>query len=319
MELVTSESGTEPSALTSAFAAEDSHPSGTPDPHASTPPAAVQPGTDGDPVQSDDRSPFIPRARFDEVNTKLAELKAWREQHGWVDQVDRTQLEAALGYYGRIQQDPVAAVREQIQQLQAHPIHGPQLRSLAAQALASGRQAAMPPPDVEVTDDHGLVVAKTYSDQRLAQRDQWLKTQLLQELSQQFAPVQQTVAQLAEREAYAVAAQQASSFARTFTEELATYPGFTEHKAAIGAEVARALAQYPKDDPRYDEPAFLEALTLRAYHRIVTPTLTASAEARQLDTLKRHAAAGSSVRPNAPAATTPTRPTSFYDPALAWK
>ena len=68
----------------------------------------------------------------------------------------------------------------------------------------------------------------------------------------------------------------ADGFATDLTGEL---QGFDKnvHGAAMIDAVKREIAKYPKGDPRADTPEFLSAATLRAYMKVVVPTLGATA------------------------------------------
>ena len=311
-----------PTTFAEAFARDDSPTSQTSE-SSTTPPAAAQPGTEpSSPQHPDDRSPFIPRARFDEVNNNLRELKAWKEQRAWAEQVQPEQFREMQTWFQRAAQDPVAFTEQLIQDLNAHPVHSQALRSLAAKALASGRgqaPATMPEPDVAITDGNGQVVGMTYSEKGLAARDAFLTQQILAKVNEQYAPVAQTYQDVkAEREQLQMETA-ANKWRDGFTKEMSTeYQGFTENKQAIGQEVVRILKQYSPDDPRTNDQAFLEAVTLRAYHKVVGPLRAQAAQSQVLDSLQQKAGAAATVNPGSAAPSSPANITSFNDPRLAW-
>ncbi len=310
-----------PTTFAEAFARDESPTSQTSD-SSTTPPAAAQPGTEpSSPQHTDDRSPFIPRARFDEVNTKLNELKAWREQRAWAEQVQPDQFREMQTWYQRAAQDPVAFTEQLIQDLNAHPVHSQALRSLAAKALASGRgqaPATMPEPDVAITDGNGNVVGMTYSEKGLAARDAFLTQQILAKVNEQYAPVAKTYEEVKAEREQLQREHAAKQWEAGFSQELSEYSDFTENKSAIGQEVVRMLQQYSPDDPRTNEPAFLEALTLRAYHKVVGPLRAQVAQSKVLDSLKQKAGAAATVNPGSAAPSSPATITSFTDPRLVW-
>lgn len=284
--------------------------------------AAVQPTTDGASATpaTDDRSPFIPRDRFDEVNTKYNELKQWREQYGWAEQVNQEQLQQAIQLAQRYTGDPVAYVQELISEIQSHPEHGAKLRSMAARALAQGRQTqpqadeAMPEPDVTITDGNGQPVGRTYSAEQLAKRDAWLKQQMLSEIRTEFAPVKQSVEQVNAERALLKAQHDAQQFASQTVGEATKYPGMDvpENRKAV----AERIKSYGLTS---DDPRDLRLALDRAWREVVLPSLSSKAQSQLLDNLQQKAAASTSVNPGAAAPSTASNITRFDDPRLQWK
>lgn len=302
---------------------ETASPAVDPSGQTTTSAATEQPPSSEATPATDDRSPFIPRSRFDEVNARMQAAEAWKQSRAWADSISEADFRDFVAKAQRISADPIAHVQDLIAELQSHPQHSQTLRSLAAKALASGRgqgHAAMPEPDVAITDAAGNVVGQTYSAQRLAERDQWLTNQLLAKVDERFAPVVKThedVTRKAQEEADRAAG---TKFASDFTAELKDlYPTFDQHKTAVGKEVVRLLGQYPANDPRTNDPAFLEAITLRAAQRVIGASTRSQAESAVLDSLKKQAAASSAVNPSSAVASTPKRIDSFKDlPRDAW-
>jgi hypothetical protein len=299
------------------------------DPSQSTESAATaeqSPGTsEAHTTPVDDRSPFIPRTRFDEVNGKYNELKSWREQHGWVDQIDQPTLQKAIEFYQGFNDpgnDPVGLLQQLAERISADPVHGAKLRSLAARQLAAARgqqqqpQAQpdeMPQPDVAITDAQGNVVGQTYSAESQAKREALLKQQWLSEIRKELEPVTQTV-----KEVKAQRAQEASkAFASSAFEELSSQlPEFEAHAKEIGQRL-KAL------DLQTDEPAMLKLALKAIYADVVTPKreqqMASTAESKLLDNLQRKAAASTSVNPGSATPSTPRAVNSFHQlPREAW-
>jgi hypothetical protein len=312
-----------PSTFAEAFAADASS---APESSQSTEHAATaeqSPGTsEASSTPADDRSPFIPRQRFDEVNTRLNELKSWKDQHGWVEQIDQQTLQAAVNFYQGFNDpggDPVALLQQLAERIGSHPEHGARLRSLAARQLAAarGQQAqpaapTMPDPDVAITDGQGNVVGRTYSAEAQAQREAFLKQQWLQEIRNELAPVTKTV-----HEVHAERAKLASeSFASSAMESFTKLPDFDAHKAEIGQRLKAMNLQT-------DDPTVLTLAVKAIYADVVTPKreqqISSKAQSQLLDNLQQKAAASTSVNPGSAAPSTPRQITSFHDPALQWK
>ena len=296
-----------PATFAEAYASADSSSAGTPD-QSPTPAAAVSPSADaeGSPQQADERSPFIPRTRFDEVVTarKQAEeqLAAWKEFE-WVKQLPASDFKAVVDRLVRTKGDPIAVITELINETAAHPTYGPQLQALVAQR---GQPVAAPKPP----DTSGIVV-DLGNGQQIALND--LKASWLAEIRQEFAPKLQTVEEIArEREELRLKAD-ADKFATGTLGKLEKLPGFSDHKQAIG----EWLAAHPPRDAhgRFIDtdkyPDALKAATYEAYLEVVLPTLGAKAQSALLDNLQQKAAASTSVNPGTAAASAPTNYTSF--------
>lgn len=263
-----------------------------------------------------ERERFIPRERFDAVNRKYNELKAWREQRAWADQIDPSTFQQMVQFYGQASRDPRAFALQLLDELVNSPEHAAAVRSELARRLATGTAQAgdgLPEPDVELTDAQGRVIGRTYSDKQLALRDEFMRRQMLADIKRELQPQFQTLDALkAERETI-LAHQQAQTFATGFMQELAGLPLFAEHKAEIG----KALAGMQLDS---DHPSEVKAAAYRAYLQVVGPKLGGNRQATKdvLADLQRKAAAGSSVNPGAAAGGAPKPITSFDDARLEW-
>ena len=324
MEAVTGTDGnsapasTGPTTFAEAFASDASSAS-NPSDQSTTPPAAEQPGTgtEASPQQTEDRSPFIPRQRFDEVNTERTTLKEWKERFAWAEQVNQADLQEAIRIAQLSKTDPIAYMQEFVKDLQAHPTYSAQLKSLAAKALAArgqGPQAPQEPqPDLPIQLEDGRVV-HLYSAEQQAKREAWLQQQWLNAVDQKIQPIQQThEQQIAERKA-AEQRQQIEHFTTTTYADMATWPGMDDkaNQAAVG-EYLKGL-NVTSDDPRE-----VQLLANEAYRKVVLPKLSQQAQSTLLDNLKTKAAASTSVNPGSAAATTPKRINKFSDlPKEAW-
>ncbi len=299
-----------PTTFAEAFAADASSAS---EPSQSTESAAT---AEQSPVTSesqttpaDDRSPFIPRARFDEVNTKYGELKSWKEQYGWAEQVNREQVEQAVQLAQRYQGDPISFLQELAAEVQGHPEHGARLKSWAAQQLNAARrqqpEAAAPGIDYDrIEIDLGNGQAVSLGD---------LKNQWMQQVEQKFQPVMQTVQQVTQERATAAADHFATTTYEQLTKQL---PDFAAHGKEIGERLAALKLQT-------NDPAMLTLAVKAIYADVVTPKreqqLSSKAQSQLLDNLQHKAAASSSVNPGSAAPSTPTRVDSFHKlPPSAW-
>lgn len=304
-------SSTGPTTFAQAFAADASSAS-TPSDQSTTPPAAAQPGTEGEgQPQQTDRSPFIPRERFDEVNTERTSLKEWKERYAWAEQVNPTDLQEALRIAQLSQRDPIGYLQEFVKELQAHPTHSAQLKSLAAKALAARSQTPQAPlepqPDLPIQLEDGRVV-QLYSAEQQAKREAWLQQQWLSSVEQKFQPVTQTLETLQAERAAAVQQQQVDHFVTTTYADVQTWPGMEDKANQVAVGKYLADRHLSSNDPRE-----VQILLNEAYRKVVLPTLSNKAQSALLDTLKTKAAASTSVNPGSAATTTPKRIDKFSD------
>ena len=290
-----------------------------------TPPAAAQPGSASTetPQQADERSPFIPRPRFDEVNAEKNALKTqfeqYKQQTAWAEnQVLREAASRVAAHAG----NPMGLLSEIVQDLARTPEGAQQLRTFLGQQFGGlrNRQPAtpqMPEPDVVITDGNGHAVGRTYSDTALAQRDAIRDQQLFDKITQSFAPKLQTLDQMQAEREQAAADRQASQFADTFFSEVKTWPHYTED---MGKAIAEELKTNRLSDTAH--PAEVNAATYKAYLKIlardVLPTLGAKAQSAMLDSLQQKATASTAVNPASSAPTSRSAIKGFHDPALTW-
>lgn len=210
-----------------------------------------------------ERSPYIPRARFDEVNNQL---KQWREQYGWAESVPREQLEDMAQWYGRYQGDPAEFLEYAYREALNHPVHGESVKSRVGKLLASLRAQPEPSfdPDVPVMNEQGQIVQRTYSADMVKQL-------IAHEVSKALTPYQQDLAvrQTAEQRA------QARSYYEQVADADIAYvqarPFFQEHRAAIlqtfkehPAMTLREAADYVLDHtvlPSYGQKAHAQVVS----------------------------------------------------------
>ncbi len=217
-------------------------------------------------------------------NARVKATEEWERQYGWAKQVPQSEFQQIQSLSRRLASanpdEAVAAVSELISEMTSKPSHAAAVRSLIAKSLGGGRgqqPLTMPEPDVEITDANGNVVGTSYSARALAARDAFIMQQVLAKVDEKYAPVVKTHEEVAAERTRLKEEAEANTFVSGFQQELTTYPGFTENKALVGQEVVRLLSAYAPNDPRTNEPAFLEALTLRAYNRVVVPKLNSAA------------------------------------------
>lgn len=286
-------------------------------PAAGMPDASAVPGQPS-PSVDDGRSPQIPRARFDEVNGERNELKAWRESHAWAEQYDPAAAQTMTQWYTRAQADPRTFALSLLDELAAHPYHGPAVRSELARRLGSGSRQpkepaapTMPEPDVEITDGQGRVVGRTYSSESLQKRDAFLRQQIASEMDAKYAGHFQTLDEIRTASEQYAAQTQANQFGHSFAQELAALPHFEEHKVAIGQQLAALkLAS--------DHPDAVRAAAYKLYHQIVGPTLLNGGKQQAAAEFQRKAHAATAVSPSAGVSNAPISPSSFHDAGLKW-
>jgi hypothetical protein len=290
--------------------------------------AAAQPaGDDADArqhaqeSQSEDRSPFIPRQRFDEVNTERRTLKEWRDKYAWAEGLQPEAVQTMREWFGRAAADPRTFALNLLDELTQSPEHAAAVRSELARRLGTRPQQgtaekAAPEamvPEVVITDAQGQEVGRTYSDRQIAALKDQIREQTLAEVDTRYADKFSVLDQFQKREQAAQAEQQAQAFATSFISELSQQPLFAEHKAAIG----EYLQAHP---PTSDHPAEVRANAYRAYLAVVGPKLGAGQQTSQnvLADLQRKARASTGVNPGAASSASPKSPSSFFDKDLQW-
>lgn len=297
-----------PATFAEAFASDASSASGPPD-SSQTPAAAETPSSDqgAAPAEgTDDRSPFIPRARFDEVLAERNAIKQWKEQYAWAEQVPREQLQEAVTLAQRYKGNPIEFLQELAKEVQSHPEYGPQLKSMAARTLAAARGQSQPPgPDLsQIAIDLG-------NGQQISLGD--LKAQWIAEVEQKFAPVAKTVEDIRAEKAKAELDREIQEFTSTTFEDVKTWAGMdnVENQKELGTYLG--TMKIDGSDKRE------VALALNAaYRKVIVPKLGSKAQSQLLDTLQQKAAASNSVNPGAAASSAPSDVRSFNDPRLKW-
>jgi hypothetical protein len=304
-----------PTTFAEAFA-PDASPASDPSQQSNDAPAAAQPATDGESTPTaDDRSPFIPRSRFDEVNGKYNELKQWREQYGWVEDAQkRAAFEQAVQIGQLYTQDRAGYIRQLLADALNDQTLAPVVRSEAARFLSQGRGQGQAPAAVDLNPipvqlEDGRTVPLFTAEQHQA-----LLQQELAKFREELAPVRQTAEELKAAKEQAARQQEADSFAKTFFGDLSKLPDFDALKPEIASRLAATTLAS-------DHPKEVEAAVYRIYMDLSAARRTtdiAKAKSEQLDDLRRQAAASTSPNPGSAAPSTTRTPASFYDPALKW-
>lgn len=184
----------------------------TPEP---TPAAAVTPPVETpvvDPatpeVTDDPRSPFIPRARFDEVNTQKNEFEKALKAYDWAKDYQPDELQSVATWAHALKTTPVEAALHLLSTLEADPRHAPALRSHAARTLAASRKPVEPVVESEPTFLLESPDGRVHFDpEAFARWREWnnrsLTSNIRQEFQKELQPMQQVVK--AHREATATA------------------------------------------------------------------------------------------------------------------
>ncbi len=209
------------------------------------------------------------------------------------------QFNQMLGWYQRAAQDTTGFLTETlashpqaievltkaVQTLQAHPTYGPQLKSLAARALASARggtSAPKPPAMVQVQlEDGSTFMAPRDPSAFLA----YHQSQWEQQVGKQLSPLQETVQSLKAEHDAAVHQAQVDQFVHTTVDDIQKWPGVDkEAMTAIAQEIQHAPIDWN------DAQAISHALNV-AYRKVVVPTLSSKAQSTYAASLKQKAAA----------------------------
>lgn len=186
---------------------------------------------------------------------------------------------------------------------------GPKLLAKAARMLQARRGQQQPAtveepqPDVPIYDLSGHDTGqRTYSAQRSALREQWLKQQWEASLTERLGPIEEVTREYRSQQERARVEQQSTQHAQTTLGELRQQPHFSEHEPAI----KQALIDHPE----------WGADVHRAYAHVLTtdviPKLSRTEGAKVLDHLQTQAN-GASVHPNGSTASGPPKFKSLRD------
>jgi hypothetical protein len=291
-------------------------------PATSTEPAATVPVA-GQPTSGETKGPIpfdVHHTALQNARTKAEAdaLAKWRQQYGWAEQMtagDRDGLQRWAQLADRMSSDPIGHITDLIQELQNHTVYGPQLRSQAGRLLAGARgpQRVDMTPDLEVRNDQGQVVERSFSAPKLlAILDQVVNDKLSP--LQQDANQRKAAEQQAQRQTEARAEmQRISTAADSMLEDINGILDIDDPKSSdamqLYSEVTKVMEQYPTLS------GYRAALHVR--DSILKPSAAAKAQAAAVDSLKTQAAA-QSVKPSGAATPATKRPSSFMDKSLTW-
>jgi hypothetical protein len=306
-----------PTSFATADWSSDASPAPESSQQTTTPSAAEQPTAASEPAPAgDDRSPFIPRARFDEVNTKANELKQWREQYAWAESVDRQKVEQAVELANLYSTDRAGYIRTLLSEAINDPQLAPAIRSEAARLLGTRAQSA-PTPDAPVQmvpvqlEDGTVVNMPRDPNAWMAQQ----RASLQAEMDAKYAPALSAADKLQKAEEHYAQSQEAQRFATSFGGDLTKLPHFAELKDTIREGLSKA--QLASDHPAEVRAAALQVY-IQALSEKVLPNLSTKAQSQLLDSLQQKAAASNSVNPGSAAPSTPRSVTKFTDASLQW-
>src|SRR3990167_3022867 len=207
---------------------------------AGTPPAETPVVvTSTDPVD-DPRSPFIPRARFDEVNTQKGQLADQLKQYEWAKDYRPEDVQSVASWTRAFARDPVSAVLHAIQTIEANPQHAQALRSHFARTLGARRPSepvAEPEPEPDLQAADGTLV---YSAPAQKAWREWNIRQLTAALTKSFEeklqPLQRVAQTFQQRESATQADHEASNAIAAFASD----PDFTPENRTACREVIAA-------------------------------------------------------------------------------
>ena len=278
----------------------ESAPSASP---ASTPDSAsgsAAPAAQGTPqsgiTDSTDREGFIPRARFDEVNTRMSaaekQMAEYREKYGWAESVQRDQLEQQSQWYARYKGDPAEFLESVYQEALNHPVHGETVKSRIGRMLASmkAQQPQAEPtfePDVPVMNEQGQIVSRTYSADLV-------KQMLAHEIDKRLNPYKQDLESRKSQAERQQQRQQAEAQADADIQYVKSMPMFEEHKADI-------LAVFQGNPKLTLRQAYDDVLKTKIF-----PSIGQKSEAKVLSDLQQKANA-QTVSSGAPSGSAPPK------------
>lgn len=306
-----------------AFAADASPASDTP---ASTTASPEGPAAESGTAPADDRSPFIPRSRFDQVNTERNEARQKLEALKWAEQVNPESFRQVHGWFEKAkadpegflmgeflsQQNPMELLDKLVAKIQSDPTHSQAIRAFVGRKLAQQRQAQpeaepqflIPQPDGSVAVDMAA----------LPKWQAWQKQQIVQSVTGEIAPLKERLAAEDKRIEAERQAQAVTEFATSTSQDALSWPGMDND--AIRQEVAQEYWRRVEHKTLSNEQLQVELNA--AWRTVAVPKLAARSESKLLDSLQQKAHASTGVAPGSAASATTGRPKSFDDPSLKW-
>lgn len=270
------------------------------------PDSALHPSTEKKPgAPPEDRWPQI--LQNQRAKAKEEALTEWRQQYGWAEQIPVETMQTWTQTAQRMATDPVGFLTDYLQAWESNPTVQTALRSHAGRILAGGRgQPAVDlSPDVDVYDEQGRAVAKTFS----ADRVQAIVQHAVQEaIGKEVAPLkQESAARQAEQRRAQTQAQAAETrkHLEAQTDSVLTEldeildGAVSKNDGAILEALNAAMAANPK--------LSAHAAALQVRKARIVPQLEQRAKSQVLDSLNKKAAGNTATGTGASAV--PKRPT----------
>lgn len=278
---------------------------------ATAPPATDAPA-DGSPQQMGEP----PKERWNDIlaNARTKAAEEALAPVAWARDIPQQEFQQIQQLARTLSANPIEGLQQLIAEVRKDPRYDAELKSLAARALSHGRQQAADnaEPEFLLPQADGSIA---FDPNAFAQWKQWNQRQLLAAMNQELQPLKQSHEQQQQAAAAAQEQQRIDHFASSEFAEMQTWQGMDspEAHAAVANEMA-AMRINPSD------PNEVRLAARIAWQKVIVPTLSKKAEATMLDSLKRNAAAASSINPGSAAASTPKSVTRFSDlPADAWR
>ena len=227
-----------------------------------------------------------------ETTAKETEARI-RKEYEWaqtLEQAPANERQNLMAWYQSLSTDPIAALSQLQQAVQADPA----LRErLTATSQATPASAEEPEPDLQNSD--GTLV---YSAPQLKEWQTWNQSKLMADMEQRLAPLQHAASQAEAARLHTTAYTEASTAINSFREDAEFMAHTGEIKTLI--EQDQRLSALADRDPK----AALEVAWTRIYREKVLPAKLNGTEAEVLNKLQQKAQAGS-VNPASPSTATP--------------
>lgn len=270
----------------------------TPPADAVTPPVETPVQASTDPTVDDPRSPTIPRARFDEVNTRREKAEEALKQYEAIRDFQPAELQAATNLARSFRTNPVETALQILSELEADPQHAPLLRSHFARTLGARKAEAVPSdapePEADLQAPDGTLV---YSAAQQAKREAWLEQRWMANVRKELDPLKQ-VAQTFQQE-------RANAKAHTEVGAVLTKMRADPDFKANEAEIRAIVFSDPKLEALADRDPeqALEIAYARVFKAKVLPQRIKDSEGKTLANLQQRAVAAVSNPATASSAT----------------
>jgi hypothetical protein len=192
--------------------------------------------------------------------------------------------------------DPAGFVRAYLSEVKAA---SPQVFAAIQKELGVSSQPApvdaMPEPDLEVVDQQGRVVSKSYSDQGLAKRDAWFERQMMGKIDQRYKPLLDAKEKQETEAKEAADRHEKEVFVDTTISTVEDILHFNDLNKDLTKEQRNVLYGHVNETMAKNPGMTAERAAVEVRKTHIVPSIAEKARLAAIDTQKRKAAGNTSL------------------------